>query len=203
MSARSHGSAAAGRGGAQAAATVRDFARKLAHRSARKRPALARIVSGIPTAPARPALAPPSEDATGARRCRGQAPPRCPRIAAMYLRCRQTLRAQIVNADAVATRIEPADPETAAGRRLDPRFSQAFKQRGREIALGERGNHHDDGFSVHVLPCGDLERGGDGGARRNAAGNSSWRASARAVSKASSFVTVITSSMMERSRISG
>src|SRR5947209_16047518 len=116
MSARSHGSAAAGRGGAQAAATVRDFARKLAHRSARKRPALARIVSGIPTAPARPALAPPSEDATGARRCRGQAPPRCPRIAAMYLRCRQTLRAQIVNADAVATRIEPADPETAAGR---------------------------------------------------------------------------------------
>src|SRR5262249_6454023 len=35
-----------------------------------------------PPASVRPAIAPPDEDATGARRCRGQAPPCCPRIAA-------------------------------------------------------------------------------------------------------------------------
>src|ERR1700693_5310917 len=123
---------------------IRDFARKLAHRSARKRPALARIVSGIPTVPARPALAPPSEDATGARRCRGQAPPRCPRIAAMYLRCRQTLRAQTVNEAAVATRIEQDDPETAGRRHHNPGCSQAFKQRGGEVTLRKGWDDHDD-----------------------------------------------------------
>ena len=45
-----------------------------------------------PPAPGRPAIAPPGEDATGPRRCRGQAPPCCPRIAAMYLRYGKTLR---------------------------------------------------------------------------------------------------------------
>src|SRR6266700_3405471 len=96
-----------------------------------------------------------------------------PRIAAMYLRCRQTLRAQTVNGGNIAMAIRRRHFGARCGAK-DPRRSQAFKQRGRQIAPDE-------------MPPGIP----------------SSRASARVVSRASSLVIVITSSMTERSRISG
>src|SRR5437660_8191338 len=102
MSARSHGSAASAGRGAQAAATIRDFATKLAHRSARRRPALARIVSGIPNCPCsacdraaeRGRQLGPGGAAGKLRRAARESP-------AMYLRCRQTLRARLEIHDAL------------------------------------------------------------------------------------------------------
>src|SRR5215471_11827111 len=67
--------------------------------------------------------------------------------------------------------IGPPTHSTTKSRTERFAISQSLEQGGRKIAFGKRRQHHDDGFVGHVGPCADFERGGDGGTRRNAAGN--------------------------------
>jgi hypothetical protein len=56
--------------------------------------------------------------------------------------------------------------------RLWPRGSlQLFEQRGRQIALGEGGEHHNDVLAGKVWTHANLQARRNGGPRRNAAGN--------------------------------
>ena len=84
------------------------------------------------------------------------------------------------------------------------RFSQAFEQRGRQIALGEGGDDDDDGLARHLGPAPPTSIAAATAAPEEMpTGMPSSGRRSRAVSKAVWLPTVTTSSMTERSRMSG